>query len=117
MDSEKFVSVLNLVVRDAAVEDEISLLKSPPGRNPPKELVDLSNFYNTQTEEVKGLINKIIKRTAENTLFGVLCVIDGVRAIENDENKGELVLTYHKDNKSSYVLNKNKDLHDIYNAS
>lgn len=117
MDAEKFVDVLNVVVKDAAVEDIVALLESPPGRKPSKELVDLSNFYNTQTDEVKGFINKIIKRTADDTLFGMLCVIDGVRAIEDDENKGELVLSYHKDNQSSVVLNADKDLHDIYNAN
>ncbi|AHK18874.1 hypothetical protein [Yersinia similis] len=117
MDAEKFVDILNVVVKDAVVEDVISVLESPPGRKPSKELVDLSGFYNAQADEVKEFINKIIKRVADDSLFGMLCVIDGVRAIEDDENKGELVLTYHKDNKSPVVLNENKDLHDIYNAN
>lgn len=117
MDSEKFIDVLNIVVKDAAVEDVVSLLKSSPGKKPSKELVDLSNFYNSQSDGIKEFINKIIKRTADDTLFGVLCVIDGVRAIEDSKCKGELVLTYYKGNKPSVVLNENKNLHDIYNAS
>lgn len=36
MDSEKFIDVLNIVVKDAAVEDVVSLLKSPPGKKPSK---------------------------------------------------------------------------------
>ena len=117
MDAEKFVYLLNVVVKDAAVEDIISTLESPPGRKPSKELIDLSNFYNSQSDEAKKFINQIIKCAADNTLFGILCVIDGVRAMEGDEDKGQLALTYHKDNKTPVVLNENKDLHDLYNAN
>ncbi|ANI28420.1 hypothetical protein PL78_01000 [Yersinia entomophaga] len=117
MDANKFVDILNLVVKDAAVEDIISILESPPGKKPSKELVDLSGFYNSQADEAKEFIKQIIKLVADDALFGMLCVIDGVRAIEDDENKGELVLTYQKDNELSVVLNEDKDLHDIYNAN
>ncbi|AUX71462.1 hypothetical protein [Erwinia pyrifoliae] len=116
MNANEFVDVLNIVVKDSAVEDTISILDSPPGRKPDKELVELSGFYNSQDDKGKAFINKIIKLAADDALFGMLCVIDGVRAIEDDEDKGELVLTYQKDNKST-VLNENKDLHDIYNAN
>lgn len=116
MNANDFVDVLKLVVNDAAVEDTISVLESPPGRKPSKELIDLSVFYNKQSDDDKELINRIIKMAADDALFGILCVIDGVRAIEDDEDKGELVLTYQKNNESLVILNENKNLHDIYNA-
>ncbi|WP_238340168.1 hypothetical protein [Citrobacter sp. NCU1] len=53
MDSEKFIDALNIVVKDAAVVDVVSLLKSPPGKKPSKELVDVSNFYNSHTDDIK----------------------------------------------------------------
>ncbi|CAQ83037.1 MULTISPECIES: hypothetical protein [Photorhabdus] len=115
MNSQLFVDILKLVVRDAAIEDTISILESPPGRKPQRELTELSDFYNEKSKEEKETINKIIRIVADNTLFGILCVIDGVRAIENEENKGELILTYKKE--SIINLNKNSNLHDIYNAS
>ncbi len=34
---------------------------------------------------------------AEGVIFGVLCVLDGVRAIESGPDKGELELYYVKD--------------------
>ncbi|EPJ9675216.1 TPA: hypothetical protein I8190_005618 [Citrobacter freundii] len=117
MNADEFVWVLNAVVKDAAVEDTISILKSPPGKKPSKELVDLSDFYNNQTDENKDIINKIINRVADYSLFGVLCVLDGVRAIEDDGDKGELILTYQKNNTPSIVLNEHKNLHDIYNSN
>ncbi|MEQ9885896.1 hypothetical protein [Pectobacterium zantedeschiae] len=116
MDAQKFINVLNTEVRDAAVEDTISILESPPGRKPAKELIELSVFYNQQTEENKFLINKIIKYVADDAVFGMLCVLDGVRAIE-DDNKGDLVLNYQNTNGVSVALNASKDLHDIFNAS
>jgi len=47
MNAEKFIDALNVVVKDATVEDVISILELPPGRKPSKELVELSNFYNS----------------------------------------------------------------------
>ena len=116
MDAEKFVGVLNTVVKDAAVEDTISILESPPGRRPDKELVELSEYYNAQSDDIKKIINKIIERVADDSLFGMLCVLDGVRVIEDDEDKGELVITYKKSKGKHVILNENKDLHDIYNS-
>lgn len=116
MNANEFVDVLSIAVKNSAVEDTISILDSPPGRKPSKELIELSRFYNSQDDKGKECINKIIKLTANDALFGILCVIDGVRAIEDDRNKGELVLIYQKDNKKT-VLNVNRDLHDIYNAN
>ena len=114
MDAKKFVDVLNIVVRDAAVKNTISILESPPGRKPDKEIIELSEFYNKQAENDRRLMKKIIKYVADDAVFGMLCVLDGVRAIE-DDNKGELMLNYHSDKNTIITLNIKKDLHDIYN--
>ncbi|MEI7376821.1 hypothetical protein [Dickeya chrysanthemi] len=114
MDAEKFVDVIKLVVRDAAIEDTISVLTSPPGRRPSKELVELSNYYNGKNDEEKELINRIIKLASDDAVFGFLCVLDGVRAIEDEEEKGTLSLIYKKN--EEVILNKDEDLHDYYNA-
>lgn len=116
MDAKNFINILKTEVRDAAVEDTISTLESPPGRKPVKEILELSEFYNQQTSEGKQLINKIMKHVADDAVFGMLCIIDGVRAIE-DGNKGNLVLSYLSANGASVSINENKDLHDIFNES
>ena len=55
---------------------------------------------------------------AEDVVFGVLCVLDGVRAIENGPDKGELELYYVK-GESRVLLNDMKqcELHDIFQAT
>jgi hypothetical protein len=41
MNSQEFVNVVKLVVRDAAVADVLSVLDAPPGRRPNEALVKL----------------------------------------------------------------------------
>lgn len=114
MNAEQFVDVIKKVVTESSVKGIESILKSPPGRRPRKDLLEMSKYYNERTDEEKEIINKIIKLSVDNGVFGFFCVLDGVRAIEDGENKGTLSLIYKKD--TEVVLNKDEDLHDYYNA-
>ncbi|MBL4979887.1 hypothetical protein [Pseudomonas fluorescens] len=113
MNTNDFIEAIKIVVRDAAIEDSISLLESPPGRTPDKTTLDLSAFYNRQANDGKEMIDKIIESAVDEAIFGLLCVLDGVRAIENEDDKGTLDLYFTKS--TSVHLNKDRDLHDIYN--
>lgn len=115
MHPEQFVDVIKKVVSDSAVEGVISVLNSPPGRRPQAELMAMSAFYHTASGEQKEMINQIIRLAVDNAAFGFLCVLDGVRAIEDGEQKGELSLVWRKDDET-VVLNQDGDLHDYYNA-
>lgn len=114
MKPEEFVGLIKLVVSDAAISDSIDVITSPPGRKPAKELVDISIFYNRQEQEHKDIIDLIVKKAVEEAVFGFFCVLDGVRAIENGEQKGELSLLYKGED--SIELTAGSDLHDIYNG-
>lgn len=114
MKPEQFVDTIKKVVSDCATESTISVLTSPPGRRPKAELMAMSAFYHTASAEQKEMINNIIKLAVDDAVFGFLCVLDGVRPIEDGEQKGALSLVYRKDNE--VVLNKDADLHDYYNA-
>lgn len=69
-------------------------------------------LYNGLSEES---INTIISLTAHDVLFGVLAVLDGVRAI--DEEKGQLELIY-KTSEHDVILNDPSeiDLYELLNA-
>lgn len=114
MDSKKFVSAIDLVVSKAAKEDVTSILESPPGRKPEEDLVKMSDFYKALNPEEKLLVENIISLSVEESVFGFLCVLDGVRAIGDGPDKGELVLTYKAG--TSTQINNEMDLHDIFNA-
>ena len=52
----------------------------------------------------------------DQAVFGFLCVLDGVRAVENGPDKGTFELRYLKD--GSVLLNPQDEamLHDLYNS-
>ncbi|WP_373550642.1 hypothetical protein [Haliscomenobacter sp.] len=114
MRIEDFVQAIKMVVLDQAVSDMIENLEEPPGRIPPHELIELSSFYKGLSHQNQEIIKKILIQTAEITLFGMFCVLDGVRAIENTENKGSLELWY-RNGEETFLLNDPEEefLHDL----
>jgi hypothetical protein len=61
------------------------------------------------------MVSAVIATAVDGALFGLLCVLDGVRAVEDGEIKGEFRLHYIKGGVA--VLNGPDApfLHDLYN--
>jgi hypothetical protein len=97
MDSQEFVDLLKLVVRDAAASGEMSVLDKPLGRKASSELLKRSAWYHSLQEDEKLILSSIIFDAASQAVFGFLCVLDGVRQIENGADKGRFELRYIKD--------------------
>ena len=114
MDSREFVDVLRLVVRDGAVSEVLSTLQRPPGRRPPQSLRESSAWYNSLDDQQKQILSVVLQDAVDRAVFGVLCVLDGVRAIENDSEKGRLELRYVKN--GSVLLNPSQGemLHEMW---
>lgn len=114
MDGQEFVSGLKKAVISSAVKSVTNNLEAPPGRSPVERLVLMSGFYKQLNPEQKDIIVSIIKEAVETTAFGLLCVLDGVRAIEDAEDKGVLSLYYEKDNDKVLLNDPNGEyLHDL----
>ena len=64
--------------------------------------------------ENRAKIKEIIKESLETAVFGFLCLLDGVRAIESTSTKGRLILTYEKEGQT-VLLNSPDDeyLHNL----
>lgn len=103
MNAEKFVSIINEVVVQSTIDGTKKVLSNPRGRSPAKELVKMSIWYNNLSDEDKEVVGNIIARSVRGAIFGFLCVLDGVRAIE-DRDKGVLKLYYER-NGESVLLN------------
>ena len=117
MNSEDFVERIKLYVRDAAVEDSISRLGKPPGRKPRQGHLNQSEWYNKLSEENKIMLKSIIEEAIDESLFGLLAVLDGVRVIEDGQNRGTLELNYQNQDEKILLNNPDKEyLHDIYNS-
>jgi hypothetical protein len=117
MTKEEFVSAIKLAVSDAAVSGEIKTLTRPAGRKPSKHLIRLSAWYNQLSETDQRMLAQALKEAAESAVFGFLCVLDGVTAIEDDLNKGELELYFLK-NGDKTLLNdpRQEEMHNMFNA-
>jgi hypothetical protein len=116
MDSREFVGLIKEVVRDAAISDTVSVLERPPGRRPPQVLTQQAAWYQSLDEQQKKLLKETIANGVDKAIFGLFCVLDGVRAIEGGPNKGIFELRYVKE--KSILLNPPEGtmLHDVYNA-
>jgi hypothetical protein len=114
MNSQEFVELLKLVVRDGAASEELSILRSPPGRRPPSDLIERSAWYNSLQDDQKRILSSIILDVADRAVFGVLCVLDGVRAIESTSDKGRLELRYVKDTATLLNPAEGDMLHDFW---
>ena len=94
LDPENFVRALEKSVRDPAVSNAVSVMTRPPGRKPPERLVALATWYSGLDEQDRLMLRAALKLVADSALFGFLCVLDGARAIESGDNKGEFRLLY-----------------------
>jgi len=114
MDAKQFVDLLKISVRDAAASEELDVLRSPPGRRPSSDLIERSRWYNSLDGDQKKLLASIVGDVADRAVFGFLCVLDGIRTIEDGTDKGRLELRYVKDR--SHVLNSpdGEFLHDLW---
>ena len=115
MKPEDFVRQIKRRVFDAAVRDTLSLLESPPGREPSQELVDLSKWYGSLPDADKEQVVKTIQTAADLAVFGMLAVLDGARTIFDDAGQGRFEL-YYRLGDASTLLNSPSDeyLHDRF---
>ncbi|WP_077728056.1 hypothetical protein [Methylocaldum sp. 14B] len=118
MNNEAFVEAIKQYVGEAAVEDMIANLKNPPGRRVSQKEKMRSDWYNSLSELERDYIGSIVADAVHEALFGLLAVLDGVRAIEDGESKGHFELSY-VDEKNQILLNNPNDigLHDLFNVS
>ncbi len=113
MKPEVFVDALKHDCRDGAVRDCLASFEKPPGRRPRQELVHLSQWFNALPESDRALVTRAMREAADATLFGVLCVIDGVRPIESEGEKSEFSLLATRGGIQSQISPNETYLHDL----
>src|SRR5215813_8856608 len=94
MDGQQFVDAVRVAVRDSAVSGTLALLQQPPGRRPSAALRNNAAWYASLSESDRDRLASIMQEVVDQAVFGLLCVIDGVRAIEDGPTKGTFELTY-----------------------
>ena len=117
MNSEDFIDGVKMVVGKNGIMDVTETLINPPGRQPSKDLMEMSKWFNKLSENDRVYVQKIIKYSIDTALFGLFSVLDGVRTIEDVGEKGKFELYFVKNNERTLLNDPNVDfLHDLYNA-
>ena len=112
-----FIEKLHKVLKNGTINDIEDTIRNPPGRQPDKSLLALSKWYNSLQSEDKANLRRIINLSVDSAIFGFLCILDGVRTIEDNFEKGTFELYYKKGEKKILLYNENKEfLHDIYKS-
>jgi hypothetical protein len=115
MSPKYFVEILRKVVQEQSVNDMIESISTPVGNKPTSENVQFIDFFNSLNENQIYILKKILHNTSEMTLFGLFCVLDGVRVIESGEDKGSLELWYRKGDFTMLLNDPDEEfLHDLY---
>jgi len=107
----EFTKIIKEVVSQSAIDDTLENLNDPPGRNPDKKLLVQSEWFKGLSTSDREMVGKVISEAVHESVFGFLCVLDGVRSTSETGESNELNLS-HGDvqlNETSGEL-----LHDIY---
>jgi hypothetical protein len=117
MTGEEFVEIVRKVVYQSAVEGTIAQIQRPFGRTPPAQLVELSEWTAKLSNSDKEMLRRAVAFAAHQATFGMLAVLDGVRQVEAESDKGTLRLTYEKNGKRDLLNNPQATpLHDLLPA-
>lgn len=117
MNQEEFIRIIKIAVEQPSIDGVVSNLKQPPGKQPEQSLVQLSVWFNQLNEVEKGQVKNIIKMAVNHSIFGFLCVLDGVRSIrETNDGIDPVLKLIYDDSENEIVLNDPEQdfLHDIY---
>lgn len=115
MNSLEFIKVIKKVVRESSIEDTISNIEEPPGRGASEAEKRRSEWFASLNNSQKEIIESIVSDAVDEAIFGLLCVIDGVRSIESGDKKGRLVLKYLGVTEELLNDPEKAYLHDLYN--
>jgi hypothetical protein len=116
MTPDDFVRALETSCSDGAVDDCVSSFIKPSGRKPRQSLAQLSQWFTSLSASEREFVVRAMGEAADATLFGVLCVIDGVRSVEPIGEKSEFKLTATRDGVESIISPNDTFLHDILRA-
>jgi hypothetical protein len=113
MDAKSFVEVVHQVVARSSANVIMKSLVQPPGKRPSGREIARSKWFNSLNSYEQELLKDIVNDSTDQAVFGFLCVLDGVRAIEAGK-KGTLILTYVSSEGNKVDLNKEQLLHELY---
>src|SRR5262245_36222336 len=115
MTPEDFIRGLKVAGHDSGFQGIQETLERPPGQKPPSSDVELSEWYHSLPDSDTAKVMRVVRRTVHASIVGFLCVLDGVRAIEDKQPKGAPQLYYVCEGARTLLNDQREEcLHDIY---
>lgn len=115
MSPEEFVNALRKYAGESAVRSEKeTLIDGPTGRRPPRTLLQDSHWFRNLAPVDRSRVLNVARRVMDTTLFGVFCILDGVRQVEDVESRGEFNLKYVRGNEEIDLRPEHLLLHELY---
>lgn len=84
MTPEQFVDVLRLAVIDGTTDGKLDQLRQPSGSAPWPNTVRRSEWFNALSGNDQEMVAELVRSVAFDATFGVCCILDGVRASDNE---------------------------------
>ena len=103
MKPSEFVDTIRRIVLEASVADTITAVSSPPGRQPPREFIELATWFNGLSERDGRMVRRMLVTVARHSVFGLLAVLDGSRQVEPGGPKGYFELRFVKEGKEDIL--------------
>lgn len=89
----ELVDTLAQIAIDEVVEGEVGIMRDPPGRRPPLDLVARSEWFTALGEDEQSLVVDVMRQAAYGALHRVLVALDGATSL----GAGRLRLTWETD--------------------
>ncbi|MEK7674621.1 MAG: hypothetical protein AAB676_02140 [Verrucomicrobiota bacterium] len=117
MNADQFIEIVRIAAFQRAVEGTIEELRSPPLKPRLPRLIEMSQHFNALNRDDQAKVEMAIENAAHAAVFNLLCILDGVQAIEDSDEKGRLELRYVKGDTSMLLTGERGQemLHDIFN--
>ncbi len=116
MTPEEFVSAVESEVRRSAIEGVLISVTKPPGRRVSVAERARADWVNSLNADETVFLQSVIKDAVDHAVFGFLCAIDGVRALDSSGANGEFELVYQSDRRHVVSPTDGEFLHDLYRS-
>jgi len=117
VDATEFVTAIRRHCAQAAEREAIGLLTTENAYQKSRPAVKSAQaWFEAMSEDDRNCLKFIISEAVDSATFGLLCVVDGVRVIEETVQKSEFELVCVSPDANRTVLNDDELLHDIYKS-
>ena len=114
MNTSEFVEIVRNSVCNKTVENLLSTLECPPGRQPASDLLSMSAWFRQLYDKQKQTVKEIVRLSVEDAIFIFLSILDGVISVENSKEKGSFELRFKKGDIEEVISPSKNFLYELF---